>query len=41
MTRIEDEKQAVGHLQAVYGIPLILVTAGAAGSAGILGGGIP
>lgn len=32
MTRIEDEKQAVGHLQAVYGIPLILVTAGAAGS---------
>ncbi len=32
MTRIEDEKQAVGHLQAVYGIPLILVTAGADGS---------
>ena len=32
MTGIEDEKQAVGHLQAVHGIPLILVTAGAFGS---------
>ena len=32
MTGIEDEKQAVSHLQAVHGIPLILVTAGAFGS---------
>ena len=32
MTGIEDEKQAVSHLQAVHAIPLILVTAGAFGS---------